>query len=126
MSEPQEIILSRSAFEAGDDEVFPFTVMGPTDEPVGEIHMKTVPMPVMDKYRNILNGIGRRNGNPKEAREYLFRKAFVKFEPKQPGAKLALNGHKSDLEFFIAETPKVVDRVVLAYHSRNYTDVQDT
>src|SRR5215471_1083631 len=100
MSDQQEIVLGKSDFEPGDDEIFGFTVLNQSGDPVGKIFMKPVSMAVMDRYRDILNGVGRRQGHPREAREFLFRSAFVRFEPEQPNAKLGLNGHSSEVDFF--------------------------
>jgi hypothetical protein len=126
MSEEQQPVqLTKGDFEPEDSETFEWTVMGMDDKPRGTITMRPTSYAVLAHYREILAGLGRRRGDQAKANEYLFRRAFVSFTPIE-GAVLSRNGHKSDVDFFCRETPKMVDRVIQAYHARNFTDVQDT
>jgi len=111
-------------FEPEEGETFEYTVMGTDEKPRGIITLRPTSYSVYTRFREILVGPGRRKGDQSKAYEYLFRKAFVSFTPIE-GRVLSRNGHKSDVDFFVHETPKLVDRVINFYHVKNGTSIQD-
>lgn len=91
---------------------------------LGTMFLKRVPQSIRDKYRDILNGVGRKKGKPQAARQYLFKKAFVRFDFEDSKMQLALGKHKEPVEFFINECDTVVDAVIIQYHQETFPDVE--
>ena len=92
-----------------------------THEPVGDIVLRVLKMPTIDKYRDLNNGTGRRKADKAAARSFLFKKAFIRFEP-LPDVELDRGGHPDDLSFFLA-LEMLVDRVLIEYLDQTYPDL---
>ncbi|HEX8091034.1 MAG TPA: hypothetical protein VF762_19425, partial [Blastocatellia bacterium] len=77
------------------------------------------------KYRDIRNGDGRRKGNKEAAREYLFKKIFVRFEFAEASAELDLSAckEKTSLGFFLEKCGKLVDALNIQYLDAFFPDV---
>ncbi|HKQ06604.1 MAG TPA: hypothetical protein VJ464_15835 [Blastocatellia bacterium] len=99
-----------------------------TGEPLGEMVMRGFKQPVLDRYREIRNGTGRAKGDNGKAREYLFRRTFVRFEPYPVDGvtpTLNLGQCKTPLEFFLAKALMVVDAVVQQHVAAVFPDVDE-
>lgn len=66
---------------------------------------------------------GRKKANASDAREYLFRKAFLRFAPVDETQTLDLGSCKSEVEFFLTNAPRLVDRVNIEYLNKTYPDI---
>ena len=120
----EELLFADSDFELSDGEEVRIDTKHPvTQEVTGSIVMKHVGMPVIDTYRAKRNGDGRNSGNPSVARTYLFKVAFLRFEPRDPKIKLPLKPKQTQLDFFL-EKGKLVDRVIIQYLGETYPDVE--
>ena len=119
----EEIFLDDDAFEPGADDLVEIGVLHPrTGALVGTMFLKHVGMAVIDRYRDLRNGDGRNRGNPGNARRFLFRTAFVRFEPTDPKARLPLKPKQSELDYFLGKE-KLVDRTLLEYLGQTYPEV---
>jgi hypothetical protein len=134
-SEDQVVKVGASAFEGEQEKLFGYSVPNAqTGEELGTIYYKNVDQPVIDQYRKLRNGSpdGRTRGDEAKARQYLFRKAYVKFEFTKPGQELDLGDftaknpieqHNKDIEFFLTKTLKVVDATIIKYLNEVFPDI---
>ena len=113
-------------FSGVEEEEYPFTVPNAkTGEPLGDIFLKRVKQPIIDKYRDLRNGEGRRKGNPAAARRYLFKQAYKRFEFLEPGCEIDLGDSPNEVEFFIRKAEMLVDAVLIEYLAKVFPDVLD-
>ena len=115
--------LGASAFETQEDQTIDIPIKhATTGEALGNMRLRHVKMPVIDEYRDIRNGDGRKKGNVPRARKFLFRKIFVSFVPDDPSDTLDLAQGQSELEFFLPNE-KLLDRVLIDYLEQTYPDI---
>ncbi|MEK6323627.1 MAG: hypothetical protein AABN33_18455 [Acidobacteriota bacterium] len=102
-----------------------------TGEPVGTMFFRRVKMPIISRYREIRNGEGRKKGNEIKANEYLFTRAFDRFEFKVRGASgewvenpatLDLGPHKTELAFWLS-CGKLVDSLLIKFNTENFPEL---
>jgi len=121
----EKVKVGGAAFDGDEEEFFEYTVPNAqTKKPLGTLFLKNVKQPVIDRYRDIRNGNGRQKGDTAKAREYLFRKAYGKFEFAEPGVEFDLGKCKTELEFFLLNATKVVDASMIAYLGEVFPDVE--
>jgi hypothetical protein len=114
------------AFEGDDDQIAEFNVPNAqTGERLGGMFLRNVRQPVIDKYRDIRNGDGRRKGDKEAARLYLFKRIFVRFEFDEPGVEVDTTGckEKTPLGFFLEKCGKLVDALNIQYLEHFYPDI---
>ncbi|MCI0489388.1 MAG: hypothetical protein L0229_22575 [Blastocatellia bacterium] len=116
-----------SFFESAEGEEHPFTIPN-AQEPgkvLGDMFLKRVKQPVIDKFREIRNGEGRRKGNPAAARRYLFKQAYVRFEFFDSGREIDLGDSPNETEFFVRKAEMLVDAVLIEYLNKLFPEVLD-
>lgn len=124
--------IGASEFEGEDETFYDYEVPNAkTGKLLGVMTLRYVKQQVIDKYRELRNGSndGRRKGDVAKAREFLFQKTYVRFvfvdedgKP-DPTKEIDLGDCKTDLEFFIKKTTKVVDAVMIQYLAQVFPDV---
>ena len=125
MTEKQKAGLS--AFESSGEEEHGFLIPNAQrpEETLGTMYLRRVKQPILDKYRDIRNGEGRRKGNPAEARRFLFKRAYVRFEFSNPAMEIDLGDYANEVEFFSRGAEMLVDAVLLQYLDKLFPDVLD-
>lgn len=114
------------AFSGDADALYEYTVPhAQTGDPLGVMFLSSVDQAVIDRFRDIRNGSadGRRKGDASKAREFLFQKAFVRFELVDKDAELDLGDSPSPVQFFLKKAAKVVDAVMIQYFGDVFPDV---
>jgi hypothetical protein len=119
------LVLDKSAFEPDNREIRLGCLNPTTEEVTGHLVFKEVKMPVIDTYRDLHHGTGKgmRRPDKAKARIYLFKQAFIRFEPADKEANLALADNQSEADFFLANAPKLVDRLIIEYLNETYPEL---
>jgi hypothetical protein len=117
-----------AAFQSQEDHLYPYDIPNAeTGEVMGQIFLKGFKQPVLDKYRDIRNGEGRKRGDESKARAYLFRKTYAKFEfteeLKKEGAELDLGECPNEIDFWLTSCAMVVDATIIKHLGEVFPDV---
>lgn len=115
--------ISFGAFQA-DDNLHRYTVPNAqTGEPLGRLVLKGFNQPVLDRYREILNGNGRTRGDKPKARDYLFRKTYSGFEFAEEGCEFDLGQGQTEIDFFLQGCAMVVDAALIQHLAEVFPDI---
>ncbi|MGA9769309.1 MAG: hypothetical protein WBV94_09730 [Blastocatellia bacterium] len=123
-----ETKLGASVFQSQEVKLYSYEIPHvETGEIIGQMFLAGFKQPVLDKYRDIRNGEGRKRGDEAKARAFLFKKVYRKFEfteeLKGQGAELDLGDCPNETEWWLKECEMVVDAVIIKHLGEVFPDV---
>jgi hypothetical protein len=102
-----------SAFQAKESDLYDYSFPDAAGKQIGTMYLRAFPQPVLDRYRDLRNGDGRRKGDPTAARAYLLKKTYAKFEFLEEDCELDIGECKTDPDFFMKYAEMQVDAVLI-------------